>query len=353
MITLFVCIGLVLFTLIKVDGDILQFVVIGTRFSEGDPNGSEGYDGQFGYYIALKPAPQDVARHLDVPAYRYQRIVLPMLARIFSLGNPDWIAWWLVILPLLGQVLGVSFVSKMITDLDQSPWLALIYGLNAGCLLSIRTALPEPLAYGFVAAALYAYFHRSYWVGALMLWLAYMTKEVSLLFGMAVLVWLISERQWKGVSTWFFISFLPWIIWQGWLWRTFGQMGIGSGGAGATGFEWIPFMGLLRIATYSWQYFLAMLIVFSPYVVVPSIWGAWASLQKLLLGERNLTTIALFFHCLMMFSLPFSTYRETGGILRLSVGFVLAFLLFVVQQNKTKILRYLPFWWVYNVFLLR
>jgi hypothetical protein len=351
LITFTVCVGLVCFTLFKVDGDIMQFIVLGTRFSEGDPQGSEGYDGQFGYYIAIQPDPQMVSKHLDVPAYRYQRIILPVLARCFSLGNPKWIPWWLVILPLLGQVIGVAFVAKIMLDLRKNPFIALVYGLNAGSLLSIRVALPEPLAYAFVAGAIYAYQKRKYWLGAICFTLAFFTKEVTLVFGGAALIWLFLDRRWKESRTLLLVSFLPYAMWQGWLWKTFGQMGIGSGGENASGFEWIPFMGLLRIAIYSWQYFFAMLVAFAPLVVVPSVWSAWVTVRQILQRERNFLNISLFFHSLMMFFLPFSTYRETGGILRLSVGFVLAFLLYVVNENFPKLISYLPFWWVYNVFL--
>ncbi len=352
-ITLILCSCFVMFTLIKVDGDIFQFIFIGTRFSEGDPQGSEGYDGQFGYYIAVDPNPQRVKHHLDVPAYRYQRILLPLMARALSLGNDQLIAWWLVIIPLLGQVVGVAFVAKLIHELGQKPLLSLIYGLSAGCLLAIRVALPEPLAYAFVAAAVYSYFHKKYILGASLLGLAFFTKEVTIVFGAAFLLWLWLQRLWKESSVLLGMGFLPFGLWQLWLWQTFGVMGIASGGANATGFEWIPFMGLFRIASYSLVYFLAMLIVFAPLVVVPSLWGAWNSYREIREGSTDFITIALLLHALMMFFLPFSTYRETGGILRLSVGFVLAFLLYVVKENKSRAKRYLPFWLVYNVFLFR
>ncbi|MEO0562413.1 MAG: hypothetical protein AAF125_09875, partial [Chloroflexota bacterium] len=38
---------------------------------------AEGYDGQFTYFIARDPA--GAAPLIDVPAYRYQRILLPAL----------------------------------------------------------------------------------------------------------------------------------------------------------------------------------------------------------------------------------------------------------------------------------
>ena len=71
-------------------GDPLTFVEIGTRFSERDPAGTEGYDGQFFYYIAVDPA--GARPKIDVPAYRYQRILYPLLVRWLSLGQTGLIA---------------------------------------------------------------------------------------------------------------------------------------------------------------------------------------------------------------------------------------------------------------------
>ena len=84
---------LVWWVILRANGDPLALARLGTQFSQGDPNGTEGYDGQFIYYIARDPAPERVAGYLDVPAYRYQRILLPLLARLLALGRIDWIPW--------------------------------------------------------------------------------------------------------------------------------------------------------------------------------------------------------------------------------------------------------------------
>ena len=74
--------GIILFTHAL---DPLAFATLGTRFSQHVPSGTEGYDGQFAYQIAVKPT--GAAPFLDVPAYRYQRILYPLLARLLALGD--------------------------------------------------------------------------------------------------------------------------------------------------------------------------------------------------------------------------------------------------------------------------
>jgi len=137
-------------------GDALVLARLGTRFLHGDPAGTEGYDGQFVYYIALNLDPQQVAPLLDVPAYRYQRILLPVLARFLSLGQPAVIPWVLALLGILSLVGGTWAVGELMAGWGVSRWYALVYGLYAGFLLAVITDLPEPLAYGLVACGFLA-----------------------------------------------------------------------------------------------------------------------------------------------------------------------------------------------------
>jgi len=91
-------------TLAAHDMDPLSLAQIGTRFSQGDPAGSEGYDGQFAYFIAVDPL--GAAPLIDVPAYRYQRIVYPLLARLLALGRREWIPWMLPLVNLIALAAG-------------------------------------------------------------------------------------------------------------------------------------------------------------------------------------------------------------------------------------------------------
>src|SRR5579871_4588194 len=79
--------------------NVLEFVRPGARFagtwsSYIRNQNDDGYDGQFDYYIALDPA--NAPLHLDVPAYRYQRVLYPMLARVVVLGQASLIPYALV-----------------------------------------------------------------------------------------------------------------------------------------------------------------------------------------------------------------------------------------------------------------
>src|SRR5262247_4716227 len=72
----------------------LWFVWIGERFSELDPHGHTGYDGQFIYYIARDG--WAALPHIDNAPYRMQRILYALLARWLSGGNPSVLPWAMV-----------------------------------------------------------------------------------------------------------------------------------------------------------------------------------------------------------------------------------------------------------------
>jgi hypothetical protein len=121
----------------------------------------------------------------------------------------------------------------------------------------------------------------------------------------------------------------------------------------ATPFEIIPFLGFMRIGQYSQLYLLAMLVVFGPAVILPALWGIWAALKRLLAGEMNFVVLALLLNALLIPFLPFSTFRETGGLLRISCGLVLALTLFAGRYRLWRVLNYSYLLLVLNVFLLK
>jgi hypothetical protein len=352
-LTLLLASGLVFIVLLNFHGDALALARLGTRFSSGDQDGTAGYDGQFVYYIARSPDPSQIIRYLDVPAYRYQRILLPVLSRILVLGNVQLIPWVLIMLGILSQAVGTWAVGELMHGWGVSRWYALIYGLWVGFLLALIVDLPEPLAYALVALGWLARTKEKKVLSALLFSLALFAKEVTMLFVAAAWIFDLSRRNWSSFWLIFLAVILPYGFFQFWLYHTFGQFGIASGGEMATSFEWIPFMGLWRIGSASWKYLLAMLVVFAPAVLLPVTWGIWSASRRILGGNYEDLSLALLFNCLAIVFLPFSTFRETGGLLRFACGLVLAVLLFASRHKLKQVLNYCWLWLVLNVFLLK
>jgi hypothetical protein len=103
--------------------------------------GNVGYDGQYSYMLAINPLGS--VNGLDQPAYRYQRILYPMLVKSFGLGRADWVPWVMVGVNLAAAVLGCAALGVLIARRGRSPWLALVFILSIGYLLAIRMDLND------------------------------------------------------------------------------------------------------------------------------------------------------------------------------------------------------------------
>jgi hypothetical protein len=331
------------------DWDPVGLAEIGTRFQTGDPSGTEGYDGQFAYYIALQPDPQAVSPLLDVPAYRYQRILLPIASRALALGKPALIPWTLIIINFLSHIIGSWMLVSYLIYAGTPTRYALIHGLWIGLVLGIGADLFEPLAFALVVAAWFARQKHRWKLGYFFLVLALFAKEITLVFWVAALLEDIARPKRRAIAVSPGVIFA---IWQAWLWGTFGAPGIGSGGAMATGFEVIPYAGMFRIATASVEVFLLFVLIFGPTIVLPSLLGIIGAARTIFRQQRGSSEWALLLNSLMIAFLPFSTFREPLGLVRLATGMVTSVIFFSAEHNQRRPLNYAMFWISFLVILV-
>ncbi len=332
-------------------GDPLAFAVLGTRFSEGDRHGTEGYDGQFAYQIALRLT--DATPYLDVPAYRYQRILYPLLARVLALGNPAWIPWALILVNGAALVGATWLMERLLAGYGANRWYALGLGLYSGQLLSFRLDLNEPLATGLVLAALWALREERWLPSALLLALAALAKETSVTFIAAIGLWFLWTRRWRTAVLVTGAALAPMALYQAALALWLGEPGLGSGGAGATPFPWVPFGGLWAVFPYGWEVSALFLAMMLPWAVLPSVAGVAMSLRELARGSRHSLPWLLLVQSLTVAYLPFSTFREPAAMARLTVGLVLTALLFGAWKGSRRTLNYALLWLATGVLLFK
>jgi hypothetical protein len=318
--------------LAEANWDPLALAELGTRYALGAPDGSPGYDGQFNYYIASALSPQAVVENLDVPAYRYQRILYPLLARLIALARPAWIPWTLLGLNLIAHALGTAALAAYLEGKGLQGWYALSYGLWVGLIAPVGLDLNEPLSFALVIAGWLLLERRRPLAATACLALALFAKETALIFWFAALAAALFTSRDRRLRAGLAAGGLAFAGWQLWLLTQFGRIGLGSGGDMATPFEWIPFMGLWRIGTVNPRALVLFLIIFGPAVVGPAVWGAIASLRALVAGSRGPSEFGLLFSSAAIMALPFSTFREPLGLVRAADGLVLAVMLFASGQ---------------------
>lgn len=338
-------------------GDPLILARLGTRFSEGDPSGTEGYDGQFAYYIA-----RDLLegwRYCDVPAYRYQRILYPLLARLLAFGQRQLLPYSLAAINVAFLAVGTWLMEQILLRYRMNRWYALTYGLYAGQLMAARLLLAEPLAHALCqAGVLAAERDRWQWSG-LFFALAVLTKETILVFVVGYLLYLLLQRQWRRMAELTLTVGAPFLIWQAVLWLWLGRPGLGSGGAGATGWEIMPLRGLWSVGAVNLGVLALLILIVGPLTVIPSLLSLWVAGRGLLREVRNRWaglhpfTALLFTNALVMLFLPQSTYREPLAMLRLTTGLVVAVILYGACRRSPRILNYTLFWLASLVFLAK
>jgi hypothetical protein len=294
--------------------------------------------------VARDLLPESVEPYLDVPAYRYQRILYPLAARVFSFGQQSLLPWTLIGLNWLFH----GFTTLILTwqfQRNQIPArYALVYGLWVGLVAAVGLDLHEPIAYGLIVLAWFFRQRKNDLPYVFCLGLAMFAKETTIVFWAAAFLEAIVDPARKKLQLPLLAGGVFFGLWQIWLWFIFGEIGLGSGGDMATGFEWIPLMGFLRIGWADWRVFGLFTLIFGPTILLPTFWALREVYKQRALLFRDWTLLALLLHAVLIVFLPFSTFREPLGLVRIATGLVLTILLVSTREGYRRVMNYSLFW---------
>ncbi|MGZ3584605.1 MAG: AZOBR_p60025 family cell surface glycopolymer formation protein [Ktedonobacterales bacterium] len=322
-----------------------------------DPDNAEGYDGQYCYFIAVDPA--HAAAYMDWPAYRYSRILYPILARLIALGQPGAVPLALIGVNWLALGGGTLAVAAWLKRRGCSPWLALLYGCSTGLFIALQGDLTEPLAYALVALAIYLFDfggrRRVLWSGAAFA-LALLTREstavFAALYGLALLLGGATQAadgassppasapaqlrltelrgriaaNWRSTALLLTMAFLPYALYKGFLALWLGSVGVPE----AVRLDLVPFHGLLVY----WPLPGAVLIEVDS-VVLPALvcagMGLWALKRRIWHVEIWVLLANVFFFVVL---LPKASYINLAASARITTGVVLAALLCIPSMDR-------------------
>lgn len=321
-----------------------------------------GYDGQYCYFIALDPA--HAAAYMDWPAYRYSRIMYPMLARLVALGQPEAVPFALIAVNWLTLGGGTLAVAAWLRRHARSPWLALLYGCSTGLFIALQADLTESLAYALVALGIYLFDfsgrRRVLWSGIAFA-LAILTREstavFAALYGLALLVGKIGHTttsatsmppdaatdtatqarwpeelrrriaaNWRSAALLLTIAVLPFAAYKGFLWLWLGSVGVPA----AVRLEVVPFAGLLAYWPLQGLRLIEVEGVVLP-ALICAVMGCLALARRIWRVEiwALLANILLF-----VVLLPTASYIDMFASARISTGVVLAALLCIPAMDR-------------------
>ncbi|MDQ7034123.1 MAG: hypothetical protein Q9P01_04610 [Anaerolineae bacterium] len=352
---------------VNVYDDALAIVTIGSEFAPEELENNEytekGYDGQFVYYLARYGI--DSEAYIDVPSYRAQRILLPVLGRIVSFGQDSLLVWALLLVNLIALGGGTVLLEKLLVEHKANRWIALGFALSLGMFGAARLITTETLAYALALGGIYLMRHNRWRWAAVIFALSVLSKEMTLFFPAAYGVYLLYQRKIPQAFIFGAIVLLPFIIWQGILYNAFGSFGIGSGGAGTTGFAIVPFMGFIRliiepIRAGNTSAAIVLGLLMGMFVMLPTVWALWQVVAdtrytlQVRAGNKPESTIRgwslmtwhLLTNIVIIPFVPLSTFAEPLGMLRFIVGMQIMVILYAAARRKKRALSYSTFWFV-------
>jgi len=208
------------------------FIVAGDRFvtSAETPSPihvhprSDGYDGQFYYRLALAPlstAPVIYGITFDHPAWRMQRILLPLFARALALGHAAAVPAALFVTNL-AALFAIGWLAMLLAN-ARSFRLAIPIAIVAwpGFFVALTHDTTEILAAAFILGAIAALHARRTAIASILLALATLTRETAILLAAGLLAASLlravrsprDARQWRHAAC-IAASILPFLIWR-------------------------------------------------------------------------------------------------------------------------------------------
>lgn len=316
---------------------VLSYVHIGSRFARHIHNGTPGYDGQFYYQLARDP--WHAYQFLDKPAYRYQRIIYPLVVRLLSFGQEALIPYMLLLVNFVSIVFSVEIVARLLAKRGLSPWFSLALGLYFGQAAAFIFDTAEPFTYALICLGLWLIEKEYLTAAALAMGLAALSRETAIFFPLGYTLYYFLHKRWQDFTRFVVLALLPLPIWYGILWLIFGKMGV----TGAPPFERLPFGGLF-IFFNSQQLFWSLVI----FMLIPILCG-WAFAISEMWRQRWSSLWAgimliLLLHLALVTFMAADSYHEYVSAGRISTGLVLAILLYGWRTRNIPLLRAAQFY---------
>jgi hypothetical protein len=195
-------------------------------------NKGNGYDGQFFFYLANDPALRtpDPEAYLDLPAYRYARILYPFLAWLLALGQPFAIPWTMLALNVMAAVAGTVASAIVLRSLQRRTWGALLFAYCPAVLLGVMGGLAEPTALALLAVGFALYLHGRHRQAGVTLGLAALARETSALISIGFVLDACRRRIWGQAAHYAVPLVIP-LAWHLWVWHRLGALPAAQGPA--------------------------------------------------------------------------------------------------------------------------
>jgi len=201
--------------------DVTSFVHAGVRqcltFCDGlyiYPD--SGYDGQMYYLMARHPLDYKMLKNIisvNQVAYRYQRIMYPLLVRFLSLGVASLIPYIMLAANLAFVALSAVVYQRLLAANGRPSILSLCAPLVIGLFVSVLLDLVEPMWFFLVLAGYYLLKAGRDRLSVIVFSVAFLTKETTFLILAPAVVYFLLKKE-TGRAALFASPFVVFLAWQ-------------------------------------------------------------------------------------------------------------------------------------------
>ncbi|MGH2517755.1 MAG: hypothetical protein ACRDHP_19075, partial [Ktedonobacterales bacterium] len=235
--------------------NLVGFASIGSRYGEriGITQGAigpTGYDGQFAYYLALRPdlitsCAHDIATcPLDnLREMRAERILYPITARLLAFGQSSLLPLMLLLLNFVAILVTAALLGQLCVEQVASRWLGTAAGLFTGEALAFTRDLNDPYALMWLVLAVYLARKERWRWSAVAIAAALLTREQLVLLIPFIALPLLAQRSWRTLVWFGAIALAPFLAWQIALRVLYGAWALLNGDSHIAGLAPIPFGG--------------------------------------------------------------------------------------------------------------
>lgn len=302
--------------------------------------GVPAYDGAHYYQVARNiPALLDVSqwewlKSLVTDSYSYQRLTLPLLAFVVSLGQDSTLPWAFLLINILSLV-GASY---LIFRHTRQPLYAVAIALSPAAMVGLHFSLAEPLTLFLLTAFLvrYATHGRIDWLSVVLLCLAAWSREVNLLFLALLFVYSLGRRRWQDAAL-VLIPLAAFLVLQGWIHAIFGNYPFLMSADKRT----LPFEAMIQLITggYGYNQFTATSIPLAVLFVLPAL--VWTVL-KIIKGDWSFLAVGALAFLGLMTTMPEFIWSSITSIGRVITP-VYPLTILLIAKHETPFSKYLGY----------
>ena len=213
----------------KFDSNITGFFRIGAEFPKSpylDTTkalifpGEAGADGQQFLTIAFDPFLRnpDTIQALDVPDFRYRRILYPLLGYIFGIGKVSLIPYAMVAINCISIIAIVLYTKAYLKLMDTPAWQSILVFCIPSVWIILYFSTAGLLSSALFVSSLFYYKTQKKFLSIFLIGLACFARETILIVVLSFCCASLLQRKWKEFIL-FLASSIPWLCWNWYITR--------------------------------------------------------------------------------------------------------------------------------------